>query len=151
MNANAQAHTQLLGTLTRVYHRLMLASEQLHGADRIAAGERSILLLLSDQPGLTISKIARERAVSRQFAQRLTSALIAKGLINQTPDPNDKRAPKLDLTQKGRDATEGIVRREASFVRMFSNAIEPDVAAQTQRALAQIDDCLIDLLSSREQ
>ncbi|QDY69294.1 MarR family winged helix-turn-helix transcriptional regulator [Qingshengfaniella alkalisoli] len=50
----------------------------------------------------TVSQLARETGASRQAVQRLTNVLVDGGLLEMTENPQDKRAQRVEVTEKGR-------------------------------------------------
>ena len=51
---------------------------------------------------LTMSELARRRHVTLQSISELAQALVERGWIARTPDPNDRRQQLLALTDHGR-------------------------------------------------
>lgn len=97
----AAAAQQLVGALTLAYHRLTSASDTLHAEAGVTTGARSVLLTLNDRGPATIADLARARSVSRQFMQRLVSGLVAKGWLEERPNPRHRRSPMLVPTPTG--------------------------------------------------
>lgn len=62
---------------------------------------------------MTLSEIARDRGVSRQFVQRLAQDISRRGWIIAQANPHHRRSAKLDLTDEGRAAVEDLLKREA--------------------------------------
>lgn len=52
---------------------------------------------------LTASELATALSVSRPNVTNLLGGLIAKGLVRQTEDPDDRRKKRLALTPRGRE------------------------------------------------
>lgn len=72
---------------------------------------------------MTMSEIARDRAVSRQLIQRLASGLLDKGVIEAMPNAAHRKSAKLGLTPQGRSAVEGIVLRESGIMDVVMDCI----------------------------
>lgn len=105
-----QPGERLIWALTRCYHRLAVLSDALHGPFGISTGERATMLLIAEQPGLTISRIAEERGVSRQFIHRIAGGLMERGWLIAEANPRHARSPCLALTELG--AAEVALMRE---------------------------------------
>lgn len=135
-NAN---HAHFLATLTRTYHVLDAVSEQLHAGHGFSAGARSILLLLDREGPMTMSEIARDRAVSRQLIQRLASALLEKGVIEAMPNAAHRKSAKLGLTPQGRSAVEGVLLRESGIVDAVMDCIGDIELQQAHSVLSKLN------------
>ncbi|WP_285711856.1 MarR family winged helix-turn-helix transcriptional regulator [Erythrobacter oryzae] len=136
---------RFLMALTRAYHLLDRISDKLHAGHGLSAGARSILLLLDRHGALTLSEIARDRAVSRQLIQRLAAPLITAGFIATDPKTTSRRSPKLVLTPQGRAAVAGIVAREATIAARVAEAISADEREQAQAVLEKLNAVLSEL------
>ncbi len=137
-----QEFTDYLLGLTRTYHRLTMVSDRLHGGHDISTGTRSLLLLLHMRGNLSLSEIARDRAVSRQFIQRVAGPLLEKAAIVLVANPRDKRSPKLALTDQGQAMVAGILTREAALSEAIAAVIARDDITAANRVMSQLDDCL---------
>lgn len=120
---SSQAYDDLLLCVTRTYHRLTAISDQLHGAHGITTGLRSVLLRLADGPPATLSEIAADRAVSRQFIQRLAAELVDRGWVTTEQNPRHRRASLLTLTVEGRAAVVALREREAAVAQSIGPAL----------------------------
>jgi DNA-binding MarR family transcriptional regulator len=121
--SSPQAYEDLLLCVTRTYHRLTAVSDRLHGEQGITTGHRSVLLRLEGGPPPTISEIAADRAVSRQFIQRLVAELVDRGWVTALPNPRHRRASLLSLTPEGRTAVVALREREADVGRSIELAL----------------------------
>ncbi len=131
--------THFLATLTRTYPLLDAVSEQLHAGHGLSAGSRAILLLLDRQGPMTMSEIARDRAVSRQLIQRLASAMLDKGVIAAMPNAAHRKSAKLGLTPQGRSVVEGILLRESGIVVAVMDSIEDIELQQAHSVLIKLN------------
>jgi DNA-binding MarR family transcriptional regulator len=59
-------------------------------------------------PGLTVSEVARARGVARASVSALVSALLRRGLVEQTEEPRDRRHKYLEITDEGLTAIQRI-------------------------------------------
>jgi len=59
-----------------------------------------VLSVLSGEPQ-SVASAARRLGLARQSVQRVANELLAERLAIATPDPNDARAPLLQLTPRG--------------------------------------------------
>ncbi|MEZ6028565.1 MAG: MarR family winged helix-turn-helix transcriptional regulator [Hyphomonadaceae bacterium] len=100
----AAAITGLIEEIVQAYHRLTRASDQLHAKLGLTTGMRSVLLTLENGPPLTISAIAVQRSVSRQFMQRLVQDMVGGGWLSLEINPEDRRVSLVAPTAKARRA-----------------------------------------------
>jgi DNA-binding MarR family transcriptional regulator len=77
-----------------------------HSPDELGRVESSVLLLLSDvgdeDPGLRIVDLARELEVTASTLTQTTTSLFKLGYLERQPDPLDRRAIRLHLTEAGK-------------------------------------------------
>lgn len=128
--------------LTRAYHLLSALSDQLHSGHGLSTATRSILTLLELKGPLTLSEIARDRAVSRQFIQKIAGSLIKDGLIAKMPNAASKKSPKLHLTASGRQSAADIFAREQAIKDDLSMVITRGELRQANVVLAKINRAL---------
>ncbi len=63
----------------------------------------------------------------------------ARGWVERTPDPTDRRAVGLALTDKGREITEEIIRiSEGLYEEMFASVLNPTEKRQIEVALRKV-------------
>ncbi|MEL6574425.1 MAG: MarR family transcriptional regulator [Pseudomonadota bacterium] len=62
-----------------------------------------ILLTISDEEPARPSAIVERLARDKSQVTRLLQLLEAKGLVSRQPDPGDRRATRLILTERGRE------------------------------------------------
>lgn len=127
---------EFLMALTRAYHLLSALSDRLHAAHGLSTGVRSVLLLLDRQGPRTLSEIARDRAVSRQFIQKLAQTLIARDLIVALPNAANRKSPRFALTPAGEQALATIREREAEVQEALASVLQ---AADLEPALKVLD------------
>ncbi len=69
-------------------------------------GEMHIIKRLGDFPGIYNSEIANLMGVTRAVSNKMVNRLVKRKFIYKEEDPNNKRAKKLYLTDKGKKAYE---------------------------------------------
>jgi DNA-binding MarR family transcriptional regulator len=89
---------------------------------------------LRDEP-LTLTELADRLRVTKQAAAKVVDEMVAKGLVRKRPDRGDGRAKLLELTARGRRATDTAREIGAHInARVVSDA-GPRAAAGMWRAL----------------
>ena len=97
---------------------------------KLTSGLRGFLLSLDELGPMTASRLADMRPVSRQAIHKLAEQLIGRGLIIQTENPRDKRAPLLALTAKGRAEIERLrAAEDPEIAKLFHGVPQPDIDA----------------------
>lgn len=140
--------SELVQALTRAYHRLGALAERLHGPSGLSAGARSILLLLAKRWPLTLSEIADERGVSRQFIQKVAQPLIAGGLIVAEANPRHVRSPKLRLTQRGECMVAQVHTREVEMFVRVGGKLDPLAVREAVALFDQVNVALAQELAA---
>jgi DNA-binding MarR family transcriptional regulator len=85
---------------------------------------------------VTVSLLARRLGLSRQAVQRLANAMAADGMVTFVPNPADRRADHVVLTNAGRNLYRRSLDREWAFTNAVSDGFDADALA---RAAALID------------
>jgi DNA-binding MarR family transcriptional regulator len=135
---SAQALRSVLELLPTAFHRVGASGDIIHGAIGLGSGMRGLLLSLDHFGPMTVSKLAAMRPVSRQFVQRVMDELVAGGWVEAIPNPQHKRSPLMQLTQKGRAAVGTMLETEQPYVAALTEGIDGEDIAATIRVLSAI-------------
>lgn len=126
---------------------LFIATFQFHGA-LVAAGDKfsavvglttarwQVLGALSraGRPE-TVSNVARFMGLARQSVQRTADELARLGLIAYEPNPHHKRAPLMQLTEKGEAAFRQISDMRTPWVNALASELDAEEVAVATRLL----------------
>ena len=82
------------------FGRLIALRMRASGEEDATLMQIGVLMYMKDQP-LTTSDIAKWRRVSLQSASVLVQALVERGWLMRTPDPDDRRRILLAVTPEG--------------------------------------------------
>jgi DNA-binding MarR family transcriptional regulator len=92
----------------------------------LSVAQYGTLVLLAEQPGITVAEVARKVGTARQSANELLTGLERSGLIERRAHPRDRRSQQVFLTDRGRDridaATPAVQAVEAQLEAEFSAA-----------------------------
>jgi DNA-binding MarR family transcriptional regulator len=89
----------------------------------------AVLMMLSEEPGLSGAQLARRNSVTAQTMNGLLQPLEAKGLIERRADPENARVLKCYLKPKGAQLLEqGMREAGAVFDRMLGKLSERERA-----------------------
>jgi DNA-binding MarR family transcriptional regulator len=108
-----EAVESLIDETRMLFHRMKLASEQLHGAEQITAGMRGVLFGLDRSGPQTVPQMAKARPVSRQHIQMLVNPLAERRYVELVDNPAHKRSKLVRLTAKGQRLVDRMRRRES--------------------------------------
>ncbi|MFF8609674.1 MarR family winged helix-turn-helix transcriptional regulator [Streptomyces sp. NPDC015346] len=100
MQSNRRNLPQLLGDARRWFEEGLLAALEAGGAMPVTPTQAQLFAVLDDR-GTTVSELARRMGVTRQTAHQAVHALIAAGLLEQTPDPASARRRLIRRTEEG--------------------------------------------------
>jgi DNA-binding MarR family transcriptional regulator len=83
----------------------------------VAIGQWAVLLVLWAQDGLTQAELARLVAIEPPTMVRTIERMVRDGLVTRTPDPDDRRATRIALTERGRLLRDELVPRAVAVNR----------------------------------
>jgi DNA-binding MarR family transcriptional regulator len=89
---------ELLVGAWRAFTRKGLAGFQAHG---LSPARVRLLLALATAGGIRMSSLAEQLGVTNRAITRLVDALQREGVLARRPDPDDRRAIRLELTEAG--------------------------------------------------
>jgi DNA-binding MarR family transcriptional regulator len=69
----------------------------------LSVAQYATMLVLDEQPGASVSDVARAVASTRQAANQLISGMQRAGLVERRPHPNDRRSQEIRLTAVGQE------------------------------------------------
>ena len=67
----------------------------------VGIGQWAVLLHLWSNDGMTQAQLARRVAIEQPTMVRTIDRMERDGLVTRTPDPNDRRASRITLTERG--------------------------------------------------
>ncbi|WP_131103561.1 MarR family winged helix-turn-helix transcriptional regulator [Ornithinimicrobium sufpigmenti] len=88
--------------------------------------------------GVRVSHLADHLGIAPRSATEVADALEAAGLVERSPDPTDRRAVLLTLTESGRHAVAEVRDRRRSAAEEAMSALTPDDRADLRRILMQL-------------
>jgi DNA-binding MarR family transcriptional regulator len=74
-----------------------------------------VLSAASVSPARSVPQLARRLGMTRQGVQRVADLLAADGLVEDEPNPDHARSPRLRLTAKGRATLSALTRASAGW------------------------------------
>jgi DNA-binding MarR family transcriptional regulator len=107
------------------------------GFDDVRAAHAPVFMAI-DPEGSRVTDLAQRAAMSKQAIGELIRHLDDRGYLTLTPDPKDRRAKRVQLTERGWDAVGLGERVIAEFDAWLEHSVGPDQVAQLRRTLERI-------------
>jgi DNA-binding MarR family transcriptional regulator len=126
--------------LGAVARRLRSASMAAFAQYDVTPSQVRAIRVLATHGGVRSSELAQHLKIAPRSATEVVDALEAKGLVERSPDPSDRRAILLGLTDRGRELSDEVRRaRGAESERMFERLTATD-RANLARILRKLQD-----------
>lgn len=111
-NTYSNAVTELVLEIFRLNGELLADGDALVADLGLTSARWQVLGAVALSPAaLPIAHLARRMGLARQSVQRIANELTAKGYLRFAPNPHHERAKLVLLTDRGRRAYEGALRR----------------------------------------
>jgi DNA-binding MarR family transcriptional regulator len=133
---------------TELAARLRLAVARTARRLRQEAGDElspslSAALASVDRHGpLTPSELAAREQIQRPTATRIVDRLVAEGLVERTPDPDDRRSLRIATTSRGRATLRAARHRKTAFLARALADLGPEDRATLERAAVLLEGLL---------
>jgi DNA-binding MarR family transcriptional regulator len=137
--------TRLLDVLGRVVRNLSRLSGGLEDGLPLTPTQRVTLVETLEAEPVRLNDLAERLGVSPPTASRAVDVLLEHGLLERAPDPADRRAVRISLTDRGRSIVE---ERKARVLAAFLPAVALIPAADRKRLvelLTELDGALREL------
>jgi DNA-binding MarR family transcriptional regulator len=123
--------SQILDGLSALTRELSRASGGPDDGPPMTSTQRLALFETAVRGPVRLSELAERMGITAPTASRAVDGLVELGLLERRPDPDDRRAVRIDLTRPGRKRVEERQSRAAA-------ALEPIVAALSAQDRAQL-------------
>lgn len=107
-------------------HRSMREFRRFMDETGLSFSQINILMRLVHGGSAGISEIGDQLGVTNAAASQAVDRLVHLGLIERTEDPEDRRAKRLALTQKGRTLIERGVKARSKWIEGLTDALTPE-------------------------
>ncbi len=124
----------LNAVVASIYHGLNAA-----GFSDLRAAHMPILIYIDHPPGGTTVTVLAERAqMTKQSMGELVDYMEKRGYLERIPDPTDKRAKIIRLTERGWDAHEAAPRIGVELEEQWAQRLGPENMQQLRRLLKDL-------------
>jgi DNA-binding MarR family transcriptional regulator len=121
-----QQSLQLLISL----HRLLRTVRQAAPANGLYPTQLIVLSQLLQGGPMRVGELAAQVPCSQPTATTMVSHLEAMGLVAREPDPDDRRAIQVTLTETGRETIISVTHGDAEIIAARLAELTPEEAAQ---------------------
>ena len=90
------------------------------------------------QQQTTAAEVARSRGLRRQSVQETVNRLVGKGFLRRSSNPDDRRAPLLELTGQAREALASVDARRERWVQAMQQRVPSASLAALLAGLAEV-------------
>src|SRR5262252_2384620 len=141
--AEGDAATAVVLEIFRVNGLVLADGNRLATAEGLTAARWQVLgaVALAGRP-LTVPQIARRMGLTRQAVQATVDQLRRDTLIDISDNPDHRRSPLINLTERGRRKYAALDRQQTTWINELSAGLKiPDLTA-TARLLHDLSDTL---------
>jgi len=107
-------------------HRSMRDFKRFMDLTGLSFSQINILMWLVHGGNTGVSEIGEQLGVTNPAASQAVDRLVQLGMIERTEDPDDRRAKRLALTQKGRALIEQGVEARSKWIEGLTDALTPE-------------------------
>jgi DNA-binding MarR family transcriptional regulator len=107
-------------------HRSMRDFKRFMDETDLSFSQINVLMRLFHDRKSGVSEIGDQLGVTNAAASQAVDRLVQMGLIGRTEDPDDRRAKRLVLTQKGRELVEKGIEARSKWIEGLTDALTPE-------------------------
>ena len=106
----------------------------------VGTGQWAVLMHLWGSDSMTQAQLARRVAIEQPTMVRTIDRMERDGLVTRTPDPNDGRASRIALTERGWNLRDALVPLADGVNRAATESLTNEEVATLRRLLAKLVD-----------
>jgi len=123
-----------------VARRLRTTSREILAPWDVTPSHLRALRMVSRHDGMRLSELSEHLGIAPRSATEVVDALESRGMVKRRPDPGDRRATLVELTEHGTSILDAIgAARGAEAERIFGR-LSPADRAHLTRILAKLHD-----------
>ncbi|WP_406229855.1 MarR family winged helix-turn-helix transcriptional regulator [Nocardia sp. NBC_01009] len=127
----------LLGQAYETFVRELHTHMAEHGHRMLGASYGFVLRTLAES-ALTASQLGERLGITAQGAAKVVDEMVRHGYVERRPDPADKRAKLLHLSDRGRDTLDAVREFHAEYERKLVARVDADQVATVRSVLGEI-------------
>ena len=104
----------------------------------IGIGQWAVLMFLWARDGTTQAELSRLVAIEPPTMVRTVDRLVRDGLVTRAPDPQDARASRIQLTDRGRSLRDQLVPEAVAVNRSAAESLGAAEARTLRRLLGRL-------------
>ena len=104
----------------------------------VGIGQWAVLLHLWGNDAMTQAQLARRVAIEQPTMVRTIDRMERDGLVTRTPDPSDRRASRITLTERGWNLRDALVPLAAGVNEAATATLTDDEVETLERLLAKL-------------
>ena len=104
----------------------------------VGIGQWAVLMHLWAHDGMTQAQLARRVPIEQPTMVRTIDRMERDGLVTRSPDPSDRRAIRISLTERGSALRDELVPLAAGVNRAATAALTADEVITLRRLLAKL-------------
>jgi DNA-binding MarR family transcriptional regulator len=132
----------LIWEIRRLFRELGQAADKALAPLGVTAAERALLEFLAKEAApVTLSEIARKRAVSRQHIHQTLSRLNPRW-VERTDDPRDARSVFLSLSKEGRALWKQVRRVDGALLQRIEKHLDEKKVRAAAATLQEVREAL---------
>jgi len=129
----------LVTGLSYLLRKHLISDLRRHDLDQgISIEEFPLLARVFERPGLSQSDLNRLTLKDKTTVTRLLASMEKKGLVARTPDPQDRRMRRVQLTENGEKLICAIIPRGMALKRELEDGIPPREMEITLRTIRRL-------------
>jgi len=138
-----EAATDVVLALFRANGLVLAAGHRLAEQEGLTAARWQVLgaVALAGRP-LTVPQIARRMGLTRQAVQATVNQLHRDTLIETSDNPDHRRSPLINLTERGRQQYAALDRQQIAWINELSAGLKLSDLAAAARLLQDLSDRL---------
>ena len=128
----------LLAKASQRWNELLYERFRRHGFAEVRPAYGSILLPLFEDDGLRMGELAARARLAKQTMTTMVRLLERDGLVERRPDPADRRAARVFLTERARAFRPVAARVLAELQILLDARLGADERRSLERALKEV-------------
>lgn len=134
----------------RHYVPMMGLLDQRYLGSSYSTMEADVLIEIGRCPGCTARDIAEELKLDKGYLSRILHRFEKEGLLSRTPDAQDARCKRLELTAPGRDEAASLTEEGRRLVGDILAGASDDECAEVADAMKRIEE-IVGLSRNRKE